>query len=237
MLLATLFQLAGLAASPLTLEYVAPNDANSELIGKYLNVARLATSARRGVEVEITIAARVPTLSKQATLRTLRSTSETGTIRYTTLEACGDAMVRREVIARYLAAEGEARESDEIAINPSHYKFRFTRTVEQAHRSIDVFQLTPKHRRPGLFKGELWLDSQTGVPVRESGLFVKNPSVFVRRIVFARDFEVQDGIAIPRQIRSTIDTRIVGRAELSIQFSDVVYDEIQNRPQEGRQCQ
>ena len=233
MLLATLFQLVGLAASPVRLEYLAPTDAHSELIRKYVDAVSSETQARRDIDVEVIIAARIPRLNLQAKLRALRSTSAKGTIAYTILDSCGDPLVKREVIARYLAAETEARESGEIAITPSHYKFRFTRTAEQAHRPVDVFQLYPKRRRLGLFKGELWLDSQTGLPVRESGFFVKNPSVFVRRIVFARDYEMQDGIAVPRQIISTVDTRLVGRAELSIQFSDV-----QNRPQEeNRQCQ
>jgi hypothetical protein len=233
MLLATLFQFVGLAASPVTLEYLAPNDAHSELIRKYVDAVSSQTQARRDIEVEVTIAARIPRLNKQARLRALRNTSAKGTISYAILDSCGDALVKREVIARYLTAESEARESDEIAITPSHYKLRFKRTVEQAHRPVDVFQLYPKRRRLGLFRGELWLDSQTGLPVRESGFFVKNPSVFVRRIVFARDYEMQDGIATPRQIISTVDTRLVGRAELSIQFGGV-----QNRPQEEyRQCQ
>jgi hypothetical protein len=233
MLLSTLFQLVGLAASPLTTEYLIANDAHSELILKYLDSAAAEALARRDVNVEITIDARIPRLSKKATLRTLRRTSETGAVTYTTLDACGDVTVRREVIARYIAAESDARESDQNSITPSYYRFRFTRTVEQAHRRVAVFQLMPKRRRMGLFKGELWLDSQTGVPVHESGSFVKNPSVFVKRITFARDFEMQDGIAIPRQFVSTVDTRLVGRAELSVQFSDV-----QNRPQEEhRQCQ
>ena len=233
MLLATLFQFVGLAASPVTLEYLAPSDAHSELIRRYVDAVSSETQARRDIDVEVTIAARIPRLNRQAKLRALRSTSAKGTIAYTILDSCGDPLVKREVIARYLAAESEAREPDEIAITPSHYKFRFTRTVEQAHRPVDVFQLYPKRRRLGLFKGELWLDSQTGLPVRESGFFVKNPSVFVRRVVFARDYEMRDGISVPSQIISTVDTRLVGRAELSIQFSDV-----QNRPQEvHRQCQ
>jgi hypothetical protein len=233
MLLATLFQFVGLAASVLTVEYLATDDAHSEVIRKYLEAAKSEALAHRDIDVEVTIDARLPKLNKRARLRALRRTSAIGTVTYTILDSCGDPLVKREVIARYLSAESEARESDEIAITPSHYKFRFARTVEQAHRPVDVFQLYPKRRQLGLFKGELWLDSQTGLPVRESGFFVKNASVFVRRIVFVRDYEMQDCIAIPRQIISTVDTRLVGRAELSIQFSDV-----QNRPQEEyRQCQ
>ena len=72
----------------------------------------------------------------------------------------------------------------------------------------------------GLFKGELWVDTETGMPVRESGQFVKSPSVFLKKIAFVRDYELQDnGVSIPAHIESMVDTRIVGRAELEISFS------------------
>ena len=35
-----------------------------------------------------------------------------------------------------------------------------------------------------------------------------------------RDYEIQDGVSVPTHIESTADMRIVGRAELSIDFSN-----------------
>jgi hypothetical protein len=71
----------------------------------------------------------------------------------------------------------------------------------------------------GLFKGELWVDGQTGLPVHESGQFVKNPSAFIKRIVFARDYETRDGLNLPAHVHSTVESRLAGRAELDIRFS------------------
>ena len=72
----------------------------------------------------------------------------------------------------------------------------------------------------GLFKGELWVDGQTGMPVHESGQFVKSPSVFVKRIRFVRDYEIRDGVAILNYIESTVDTRLAGRAKLDVRYFD-----------------
>jgi len=80
-------------------------------------------------------------------------------------------------------------------------------------------QVAPRRKAVGLFKGELWVDSQTGMPVKETGQFVKSPSVFLKKIAFVRDYELAEGIAIPKHIESTVDTRLVGRAELDISFS------------------
>jgi hypothetical protein len=200
--------------------YLASDDAHSELIPRYLKAMRAQKVDRQAVEMEVTIEAKLPKLNRQATLRTLRSTSPAGKITYETLDAWGDPMLRREVIARYLAVESQEGPKEDIEIAPSHYRFRFLRTFEDAGRSIHVFQLTPKQKLPRLFKGELWLDSETGLPIHESGQFVKSPSMFIKRIVFTRDYEMRSGWSVPVHIRSTVESRIAGRAELDIRFID-----------------
>jgi hypothetical protein len=220
MLLTSFLQLVGLAASPLPLEYVSPEDGHSALIHRYLHAAETLSVARRNVAVEVTIDAKLPRANKQATLRTLRSTSETGTITYTTLESRGDRMVLREIIARYLAAESERPNMDDIAITPFNYEFHFKKVIEEQTRQVYVFQLTPKTKRVGLFKGELWVDGQTGLPVHESGRFVKSPSVFIRRILFTRDYLARQGVGILVHVHSTVESRIAGRVELDIRTID-----------------
>ena len=214
---------------------VAP-EAHSELICRYLNAAQQRATAERGADLEVTIDAKLHKLNRQATLRALRRVSPAGKISDHTLEASGDGMVRREVIGRYLAAESQASEMTGVAVTPTHYKFRFSRTEEAVGRRIQVFQLSPTLRRLGLFKGELWLDSQSGLPLHESGQFVKSPSVFVKHIKFVRDYQIQDGIAIPNHITSTVDTRLVGRAELNIQFSSFPFHDSPDQRKEHSAC-
>jgi hypothetical protein len=214
---------------------VAP-ETHSELICRYLNAARQQAVSERGADMEVTIDAKLRKLNRQATLRALRSVSPTGKISYQTLEASGDGMVRREVIGRYLAAESQTSEMNGVAVTPTHYKFRFSRTVETLGRRIQVFQLSPTLSRLGLFKGELWLDSQSGLPVHESGQFVKTP-VFVKHIKFVRDYQIQDGIAIPDHITSIVDTRLMGRAELNIRFSNVLFHASHRQREEHCECQ
>jgi hypothetical protein len=219
-LLGALFHLGGLAASPVAANYLPPDDIHSELLRRYLGSLGAQEAPGRCVEVEVTIRARLPKLDRQAVLRALRTTSPAGRISYQALDTSGDSMVRREVIARYLTAEDQGPEVDGIAISPSNYRFRFVRAVEQAGRQAYIYQLSPRQKRVGLFKGELWLDSQTGLRIHESGQFVSTPSIFVKRITFVREYQIRDGIAIPERAAITVETRLVGRAELSIQFSN-----------------
>ena len=57
--------------------------------------------------------------------------------------------------------------------------------------------------------------------MRQSGRFVKTPSIFLKRIEFVKEYEIHDGFSVPRQIRSVVDTRLVGPAELTIDFRNV----------------
>jgi hypothetical protein len=199
------------------------DDASLEIVGRYLDATRTQQEVLRGAQMEMNVHANLPKLGKQGTLRALRTISKLGKITYKALGFSGDNTVKQEVIARYLQAESEARENGSIAISPQNYKFRLKATMARNDQRIFIFQLTPKKKVIGLFKGELWLDSATGMPVREAGEFVKSPSVFLKKVEFVRDYEIHDGVAFPSRIESTVDTRLVGKAELSILFTNLSY--------------
>jgi hypothetical protein len=203
----------------------ATDDGDLEIVGRYLDATKTQQQALRGAQMEVDIDAKLPKLEKQGKLRALRTISRVGQITYKALGFSGDTTVKSEVITRYLQAESDARASGSIAISPQNYKFHLKATIQRDEQKIYVFQLTPKKKAIGLFKGELWLDGATGMPVRESGEFVKNPSVFLKKVEFVRDYELRDGVAIPAHIESTVDTRLVGKAELSIAFKNFTYPE------------
>ena len=67
-----------------------------------------------------------------------------------------------------------------------------------------------------MIRGQLWIDAGSGLVLRQTGYLVRSPSIFVRRVNIARDTAVRDGVAYERTTRLEIDTRLVGRAELTI---------------------
>jgi hypothetical protein len=198
----------------------ATDDANLDIVNKYLDATRTQQESLRGAQMEVNIDAKIPKLEKQGKLRALRRIYRLGRITYKALGFSGDSTIKQEVITRYLSAESEARDSGSIAITPANYKFKHKGSTSRDGRLTEIFQVTPRKKRVGLFRGELWLDAQTGMPVRESGRFVKTPSVFLKKVEFVRDYELRDGVSFPKHIESTVDTRLVGRAELSIDFSN-----------------
>lgn len=170
--------------------------------------------------MQVSIDATIPKLKKEGKLEALRKISQLGKITYKMLGFQGDDTVKTEVIARYLDAEQKAQDGSGLAITPANYKFKFKGLHKlQDGQQIYIVFLTPRRKDVGLFKGEMWLDTHTYLPVMESGKLIKNPSVFFKKVEFVRDFKIENGIAIPQHMLSTIDARLVGKVNLSINYS------------------
>ena len=194
------------------------DDGDREIIARFMAAVRVQEAALRGVETEMEIAAKVPRLQKEARLRTLRTTSVEGRVAFHAISSSGDGGVRREIIARYLALESQPASGAAENITPTLYKFKRRTRLEQAGRLVHVFRLEPRKKAAGLFKGELWIDDETGMPLRESGQFVRNPSIVLKSIRFTREFEIRDGIAVPMRTAGIVETRMAGTVELNIGY-------------------
>lgn len=193
-----------------------------EIVANYAVASREAEAALNGASMEVDIQASIPRLRKEGRLVALKHVSRLGRITYEALSFVGDNVVKQNVIARYLTAEVQAQagQVNNIGITPENYKFKFKRTAELNDRRVHVFQVSPRKKRVGLFKGEVWIDADTHLRIYESGRFVKNPSIFLKKVEFVRKYEIRDGIPVPMHIQSRVDTRLVGPAELRINFTN-----------------
>ncbi len=192
----------------------------SEIVARYLQAVDAEKQQPQDLSMDVNIDARLPKLKKRGTLHALRFVSRLGRTVYRGLRFEGDDTIKREVIARYLAAErdAEARAQGTLSVTPQNYKFSYKGIQDYAGKQAYVFQVSPRQKRAGLFAGELWIDSASYLPLREWGEFVKNPSLFVKDVYFVRDYYLYQGRAVPRRIISAVDTRLVGKAELTIWF-------------------
>ena len=189
------------------------------MVDRYLKASQVQRTILRNEPIQVEIRATLLKSHRQSQLRALRRVSDQGEIGYDILQASGDDGLRRQVITRYLAAESQPRDPAVTALTPLNYKFRLKAVIDQLGRRVQVFQLTPRRKKDGLFKGQLWVDEATGMPVRESGQLVKAPHPFLKRVTFTRNYELRDGIAIPTHDEITIDVRFWGRAALNIGFT------------------
>lgn len=166
----------------------------------------------------IEIDASLPKLKKQGRLRAIRRIGPFGDTDYQVLEAVGDQTVRQQVIARYLSAQMAAAEipASSVAMTPANYAFHYQGAVKVGESIAYVFQINPRKKRQGLIKGELWIDGETGAAIRQSGYLVKSPSIFVKRAGVTRETFLRGGVAEMRLTSLSIDTRLVGLAELTV---------------------
>lgn len=194
---------------------------SAEIIGKYLDASKVDEEALRSVSMDVDIRASVPQLKQQGSLHASRRISGLGRIRYRVLGFQGDKTVKNQVIARYLEAEQQARNKQDLSVTPANYKFKFKgEWLAKGNRQVYIFAVTPRQKRVGLFKGEMWLDATSFLPVYERGRLVKNPSIFFKRVQFERVYQIQGGVAVPQHMSSRIDTRLVGPVELNVEYSN-----------------
>jgi hypothetical protein len=172
--------------------------------------------------VLLEIDASLPQLAERGNLRAIRHWPDRQTPEYQVIRIEGAATVKQRVIAGYLTAEKQAAAMppSSVAVTLENYKFRYLASSGGA--PLYAFQITPRHKRAGLIKGELWIDGATGVAVHEAGYLVKKPSIFIRRIKIARDVSLSDGVPYLRTTHLDIDVRFAGRAELTIVESPCV---------------
>ena len=183
-------------------------------LDRYFETVPHATAwATETIEVD----ASVPKLAERGRLTAIRSFAF-GRPEYHVLATEGDRTVRQQVIARYLSAEADSANVSpaSVAITPANYRFQYAASISDGAACTHVFEITPRKKRPGLIKGQLWIDAVTGLAVRLTGRLVRTPSIFVRRINVTRDTLLRDGVAYAKKTRLEIDTRLVGRANLTI---------------------
>jgi hypothetical protein len=190
-----------------------------EMVSRYVQATEAQQTALRGGTEEVDIDAAVPKFKKQGKLHALKNISKLGKITYHALGFSGDGIVKTEVIANYLKAEVEAAQGQSnLSITPQNYKFKYKGTWDWNGRQIYVLHVSPREKKVGLFKGELWLDTETYMPVREQGTFVKSPSFMLKKMQFVRDYELQNGVSVPQRTESRVETRFFGQVELNINY-------------------
>jgi hypothetical protein len=168
--------------------------------------------------VLVTIEAWSPTLHQESKVRLLRHRGESGVSEYLVLAAEGETATARHMILPYIEEQEHLDRvpSSSTAISPANYKFHYLGMVETENAAAYTFRITPKRKGDGLIQGQLWIDSQTGVAVAQTGVLVKKPDANTRRVEISQDTKfVQESPAL-RITHVIMETRQAGRGLLTI---------------------
>jgi hypothetical protein len=169
------------------------------------------------------IRAQLPDTSQFGEFQVQQHYSAPRTLAFKALRFTGDAFVKTNVITRFLQSEVDHMQKDDPALNaisPANYKFSYKGTTRLGERLVHVYQLKPRQKRAGLFKGRIYVDTYTGSLVRAEGRPVKSPSLFIKKIDFVQDYADIGPFTFPVHMHSEASARIVGRAIVDVYQTD-----------------
>jgi hypothetical protein len=165
------------------------------------------------------VEAELPDTSQRGEYQLRRRFIAPKTLLFTPVRFVGDNFVKSNIIARLLQTEVDHVNKGagaQTAINDANYKFSYKGADAIDGGSVHVFHVKPRAKRPGLFKGRVYLDASTGSLRRAEGTLVKTQSFFIKKIDFVQDYADIDGYTLPVHARSLAKTRLVGRAVVEI---------------------
>jgi hypothetical protein len=169
------------------------------------------------------VRAELPDTSQSGEYELQTQYSAPHTLTFKPLRFTGDSFVKSNVIVRVLQSEVDHVQKDDPSLNaitPANYKFSYKGTSRIAGREVHIYQLKPRHKRLGLFKGRIYLDTYTGSLVRAEGRLAKSPSLFIKKIEFVQDYADLGDFTFPVHMHSEAEARIVGRTVVDIYQSD-----------------
>ena len=218
--------LAGLqnpAAGPAIDAPVARPRMSQELaLQTYLNLAERQLTELGASSDTTVVEATLPDTAQKGRFVLTRNFMAPKSLAYGAIKFVGDGFVKTNVITRLLQSEVDHVEKGEggnTAITTANYKFTYRGTDYVNDQATYVYQLKPRKKRPGLFKGKIYIDQATGRLRRAEGSMVKTPSFFVKRVEFVQDYADFGQFSLPVHIHSEAKTRLVGRAVVDITHS------------------
>ncbi len=171
----------------------------------------------------VLIRAELPDTSQKGEFELKRYFAAPKSLSFGALRFVGDKFVKTNVIVRLLQSEVDHVEKGiggDISISARNYKFNYKGTEILDGKSVHVYQLKPRQKRVGLFKGRIFVDAYTGSLRRAEGTFVRSPSVFIKKVEFVQDYADFGDFTFPVHIHSNAKTRLIGRAVIDIFHRD-----------------
>ncbi len=197
-----------------------PRMAPELALSTYLDLARRQLAELGSYTDQTTVDADLPDSSQHGNYQLRRSYRAPSTLAFAAIRFVGDGFVKTNVITRLLQSEVDHVEKGEgarTAITAQNYKFSYKGSDVLADGTqVYVFNLKPREKRVGLFKGRIYIDALNGHLRRAEGTMVKSPSFFLKKLDFFQDYAVVGQFSLPTYIYSNAKTRLFGRAVVTI---------------------
>ncbi len=142
---------------------------------------------------------------------------------YRVLSRSGSSALQTRVLDKLLQEEAEMSrgETRQRALATSaNYKMRLMGEESLAGRQCEVLELIPRTKSTHLLKGRAWVDAEDHSLVRIEGKPSASPSFWTGRPMIVREYERIDGFSLARKSHALSDGLLLGKTELTIEYSD-----------------
>jgi len=206
-------------APPLTLPRMSPELA----LHTYEQQAARQTAELASYSATTVVRAELPESAQRGEFQLARYYAAPRTLEFKAVQYTGDGFVKSNVITRLLQSEVDHVQKDDpalTAISSANYKCSYKATPMIDGRMMHVYQVKPRKKRVGLFKGRIYLDAYTGSLLYATGSIVKSPSFFIKKIEFVQQYADFGSFTFPVHIHSEAMARLVGRTIVDIDQRD-----------------
>ena len=142
---------------------------------------------------------------------------------FTIRSATGSKLLIEGVLKKLLQKEKETLQPENqshIALNNENYSFSLAGPENSPGGSSYILTVEPRTKNKLLYRGRIWVDAEDFAVVRIEAAAAVNPSFWLKGTKVEQIYFKVTDFWLPASNRSTSDTRLGGRAVLTIEYKD-----------------
>ena len=139
---------------------------------------------------------------------------------FVTIEEQGSSAVRHLVLNQLMESEISAAKEPghrDSSITPANYRLRLLGEEDLGVYHCFVVEALPRRKDKYLFEGRIWIDHSEFAIVKIAGHLAQNPSLWLTRVEFVRQYEKTGQFWLPATDETVVHVKLYGRKTLTIE--------------------
>ena len=158
---------------------------------------------------------------------------------FTSSSAKGSGFVLHHIFQRLMENEKKrlrANKDRDSLISPENYTLEIVGTEVIGGSNCSVVHAIPKRKETDLFEGRIWIDNQDFAIVKIVGHLAKNPSFWVKRVDFVRDYQKIRGFWLVSSEKAISDRQNIRQGDPDRRLPELCRQWIGNASASFQQC-
>jgi hypothetical protein len=138
---------------------------------------------------------------------------------FTSSSKTGSGFVLHRIFQQLMENEKKrlrANKDADSLIIPENYTFEMVGTERIASSNCSIVHALPKRKAKDLFEAKIWIDNQDFAIVKITGHLAKNPSFWMKRVDFVRNYQKISGFWVLSKEEAIADIRIFGKETMTV---------------------